>query len=63
MFNCRVLVKDDAVIVLNARVFLVGHLDLAVGESVDLIFEQKVVVVVSLVVEKCSLNLGPSRID
>jgi len=63
VFNCRVLVKDDAVIVLNARVFLVGHLDLAVGESVDLIFEQKVVVVVSLVVEKGSLNLGPSRID
>lgn len=63
MFNCRVLVKDDAVIVLNACVLLVGHLDLAVGESVDLIFEQKVVVVVSLVVEKCSLNLGPSRID
>ncbi len=58
-FNFRLLVEDNRVVVLYTCVFLVCHFDLAVCKQVNLVFNQNLVVVVCLLVEESTLDLGP----
>lgn len=63
MFNCRVLVKYNTVVILNASVLLVGHLYLTVRKSINLVFDEEIVVIVSLIVEESCLYLGTRCIN
>ena len=63
LLNGAVLVEHDGVVVLDARVLLVGHLHLPVGKRVDLVLLQVGVVKVSLLVEKCGLDLSARDVD
>ncbi len=63
MFNSGVLVKNDTIVVLYACVLLVRHLHLSVCKSVDLVFDQKIIVVVSLIIEEGRLDLGACRVN
>jgi len=57
LLDLGVAVEHNGVVVLNARVPLVGHLDLSIGEEVDFVLLEDRVEVVGLFVEKGSLNL------
>lgn len=63
MFNRRVLIEYDAVVILDARVFLISHFNLTVRKGVYLVFKQEIVVVVRLVIEKCCLDLGADSVN
>lgn len=62
MLDCRILVENDTVVVFNACVFLVCNFDLAIRKSVDLILNKDQVILISLLIEKRGLNLGPSLV-
>jgi hypothetical protein len=59
MLDCRIFVENDTVVVFNACEFLISNFDLAIRKSVDLIFDKNQVILISLLIEKCGLNLGP----
>ena len=62
-FNFRLLIKDYRVVVLDTRILLISHFDLTVGEKVDPILNESVLVVVRLVIEESGLDLRALTID
>jgi hypothetical protein len=63
VFNGGVLVKNNTIIILDACVLLVRHLHLTICKSVDLVFDQKIIVIVSLIIEEGRLDLGACRVN
>lgn len=58
MLNSRVLIKYNTVIIFDAGVLLICHFYLTVCKSVNLVFYKRVVMIISLIVEKCCLDLS-----
>jgi hypothetical protein len=63
LFDLRLLVKDDGVVILDAGVSLVCHLDLAICKEVNFVLYKHCVVMIGLIVEERCLDLSALAID